>query len=45
MNLLLKKIKTEKKRGSLVKIKQLERLLVKIQYANNPNKLRNPLKN
>ena len=45
MNLLLKKIKTENKKRSLVKIKQLEMLLVKIKYANNPNKLRNALKN
>ena len=40
MNLLLNKIKSEKKKKSkdFNKIKQLEILLVRIKYADNPNK-------
>ena len=46
MKLFLKKIKTEKKKKNknLDKIKQLEILLVKIKYANNPNKLQSESK-
>ena len=44
MKLLLNKIKTEKKKKSLDKIKILEIELVKIKYANNPNKLQSELK-
>ena len=46
MKLLLNKIKSEKRKRNqnLDKIKQLERLLVQIKYANNPNKLENALK-
>ena len=46
MKLLLKKIKTEKKKKNknFDKIKQLETLLVKIKYANNPVKLQSALK-
>ena len=43
MKLLINKIKTEKKKKSLNKIKQLEILLVQIKYANNPNKLQSAL--
>ena len=41
MNLLLNKIKTEKKtkNKNFVRIKPLEIELIKIKYANNPNKL------
>ena len=41
MKLLFNKIKYEKKKKNknLDKIKQLEIFLVKIKYANNPNKL------
>ena len=43
---LLNKIKTEKKKKNknYDKIKQLEILLGKIKYANNPNKLQSALK-
>ena len=44
MKLLLNKTKTEKKKKNLDKVKQLEILLVRIKYANNPNKLKNALK-
>ena len=44
MKSLLKKIKTEKKKKNLDKIKQLEIELVNIKYANNPNKLQSELK-
>ena len=44
MKLLLNKIKSEKKKKNLDKVKQLEILLVQIKYANNPNKLQNALK-
>ena len=46
MKLLLNKIKSEKrkKNKNLDKIKELEILLVKIKYANNPNKLQSELK-
>ena len=44
--LLLNKIKFEKKKKNknLDKIKQLEILLVRVKYADNPNKLENALK-
>ena len=46
MKLLLNKIKSEKKKKNknLDKIKQLKILLVRIKYANNPNKLESALK-
>ena len=46
MNLLLRKIKSEKKakNKNLDKIKQLEILLVRIKYADNPNKIESALK-
>ena len=46
MKLLLNKIKSEKKKKNknLDKIKQLEILLVRIKYADNPNKLESALK-
>ena len=44
MKLLLNKIKSEKKKKNLDKVKQLEILLVQIKYANNPNKLQSELK-
>ena len=46
MKLLLNKIKSEKKKKNkdFDKIKQLEILLVKIKYANNPYKLQSELK-
>ena len=44
MKLLLKKIKSEKKNKNFDKIKQLEILLVRIKYADNPKKLENALK-
>ena len=46
MKLLLNKIKYEKKKKNknLDKIRQLEKLLVNIKYANDPNKLQNALK-
>ena len=46
MKLLLNKIKTEnkKKNKNFDKIKELEIELVKIQFANNPNKLQSALK-
>ena len=46
MKLLLNKIKPEKKKKNknLDKIKQLEKLLFNIKYANDPNKLENALK-
>ena len=46
MKLLLNKIKSEmkKKNKILIKIKQLEILLVKIKYGDNRNKLENALK-
>ena len=44
MKLLLNKIKTEKKKKNLDKIKQLEILLVIIKNADNPNKLQAALK-
>ena len=46
MKLFLNKIKTEKKKKykSFDKIKHLQILLVKIKYADNPNKLESALK-
>ena len=46
MKLLLNKIKTEKKKKNkkFDKIKQLEILLVRIKYADNPNKLQSALR-
>ena len=46
MKLLLNKIKSEKKKKfeNFDKIKQLEILLVRIKYADNPNKLESTLK-
>ena len=46
IKLLLGKVKSEKKKKNenLDKIKQLETLLVKTKYANNPNKLQSDLK-
>ena len=46
MKLLLNKIKTEKKKKNknFDKIKELEILLVKIKYADKPNKLESALK-
>ena len=44
MKLLLNKIKTEKKKKYLDKVKQLEILLVKIKNADNINKLQSELK-
>ena len=44
MKLLLNKIKSEKKKKTLDKVKQLEILLVNIKYANDPNKLQSELK-
>ena len=46
MKLLLNKIKSEnrKRNKNFKKIKQLEILLVNIRYANDPNKLKNALK-
>ena len=44
IKVLLNKIKTEKKKKNLDKIKQLEILLTKINYANDPNKLQSALK-
>ena len=44
MKLLLNKIKSEKKKKNLDKIKQLEIELVNIKYANDPNKLQSELK-
>ena len=44
MKLLLNKIKSEKKKKNLNKVKQLEILLVQIKYADNPNELNNALK-
>ena len=45
MKLILNKIKTEKKKKKKFdKIKELEIELVKIKYANNPNKLQSELK-
>ena len=46
IKLLLKKIKSEKKKNhkSFDKIKELETLLVRIEYANNRNKLESALK-
>ena len=46
LNLLLNKIKSEKKKKNknFDKIKQSEILLVKVKYANDPNKLENALK-
>ena len=43
MKLLLNKIKSEKKKKKKIldRIKQLEILLVRIKYADNPNKLEN----
>ena len=45
MNLLLNKIKSEKKKENknFDKIKQLEILLVRIKYAEKPDKLENAL--
>ena len=43
MKLLLNKIKSEKKKNN-DKIKQLEILLVRIKYADKPNKLESTLK-
>ena len=45
MKLLLNKIKSEKKKNkNLDKIKQLEILLVRIKYADKPDKLESSLK-
>ena len=46
MKLLLNKIKSEKRKKirNYDKIKQLEKILVNIKYANDPNKLENALK-
>ena len=46
MKLLLNKNKTEKQRNNknLDKLKQLEKLLVNIKYANDPHKLESALK-
>ena len=45
MKLLLNKIRTEKKKNKNIdKIKQVDIELVKIIYANNPNKLHSELK-
>ena len=46
MKLLINKIKSEKKKKNknFDKIKQLEILLVKVKYANDPNKLQSALK-
>ena len=44
MKLLLNKIKSEKKNKNLDKIKQVEILLVRIKYADKPNKLESALK-
>ena len=44
LKLLLNKIKTEKEKKNLNKIKQLEILLVNTKYAINPNKIENALK-
>ena len=44
MKLLLNKIKAEKKKRNIDKIKQLEIELVKIKYADNLNKLQSALK-
>ena len=46
MKLLLKKIKSEKKKKneSFDKIKELEIKLVKMKYAKNPDKLKSALK-
>ena len=44
MKSVLNKIKTEKKKKNLDKIKQLEIIFVKGIYANNPDKLQNVLK-
>ena len=44
MKLLLNKIKSEKKNKNLIKIKELEILLVNIKYANDPNNLQSELK-
>ena len=45
MKLLLNKIKSEKKKNKNIdKIKQIEILLVRIKYADNPNKLESALK-
>ena len=46
MKLILNKTKTQrkKKKKNLDKIKQIEILLVKIEYANNPNKLQSEMK-
>ena len=44
MKSLLYKIKSEKKNKNVDKFKDLEIELVKIKYANNPNKLQSALK-
>ena len=46
MKFLLNKIKSEKKKRNknLDKIKELKKLLVRIKYVNNPNKLQSALK-
>ena len=45
MKLLLNKIKSEKKKNkNFEKLKELEILLVRIKYANNPNKLKSASK-
>ena len=44
MKLLLNKIKSEKKKKIFDKIKQLEILLVRIKYANKPDKLESVLR-
>ena len=46
MKLLLNKIKSEKKKKNKIsdKIKEVEILLVRIKYVNNPNKLQSVLK-
>ena len=44
MKILLNKIKSEKKKKNLDKVKQLEKLLVQNKYANDPNKIQSELK-
>ena len=44
MKLLLNKIKSEKKKKNLDKIRHLEILIVNIKYKENPKKIHNALK-
>ena len=44
IKLLLNKIKTEKKKKNLDKSKQLEILIVRIKYAEKPDKLESAFK-